>query len=640
MGPQTTAKTLWLSFRMSEYTDKPTANKRLNYNTRAEALHAGDLIHVGLGLPDDAPREAVLKAARAEIEREFKPPPKKATKRQRVQETLGLIRQIIIALPRDISEEQQQEMMRRYVGSLTKDGQAIAIVGIHRDSDGADGEGNPHAHVMLMDRKESRERASERARARELATGKAARIRQEYTFQLFHGREGKKPVRRHWRDLANGFLAEVGAPVRLEVDSFRELGIDREPTVHLGPGRRRAATERREWMGKARPDPLVYTEKAEGLNRRLDEVGEREAEADHMHAQVTRMQIETQQQAKALAEREADAARVVEAERAERERAQAEREQADACARGAAAAAEEARRAAEQAEKARLEKESEARQAAEREAEERKRREMLEETIGAVCGMLGITEQQFELDGWDRLSSHQRAGKVWERIETVGREESRADHAQHVAVLASKNTRIAALKRRRDALKKENDILTLNVENLDRDNTTLREQLTKVKAVARHLRRIAILWYKTLEYRAQTATLKLLRAILPTQDLEMPATAERGFETLRVHLGTEDTDADARARRHAAAVREREHLAEERRAMDDERARIQQDAAKIQTLAEALEGKAHRYGGDIAKEIKVISDTAKEMEERQRAEREAYQRALREGRVIFVDASK
>lgn len=640
MGPQTTAKALWLSFRVSEYTDKPTANKRLNYNTRAEALHAGDLIHVGLGLPDDAPREAVLKAARAEIEREFKPPPKKATKRQRVQETLGLVRQIIIALPRDLSEEQQQEMMRRYVRSLTKDGQAIAIVGIHRDSDGADGEGNPHAHLMLMDRKESRERASERARERELATGKAGRIRQEYTFQLFHGREGKKPVRRHWRDLANGFLAEVGAPVRLEVDSFRDLGIDREPTVHLGPGRRRAATEGREWMGKARPDPLVYTEKAEGLNRRLDEVREREAEADHMHAQLTRMQIETQQQAKALAEREAEVARVVEAERAERERAQAERELADAHARAAAAAAEEARRAAEQAEKARAEKESKARQAAEREAEERKRRETLEEAIGAISGMLGITEQQFERDGWDRLSGQQRAGKVWERIETIGREEARGDAAQHVAALERKNVRIRALKARRDNLKKENDLLTLNVENLDRDNTRLREKLEQMKGVARHLRRIAILWFKTLEYRAQTATMRLLRAILPSQDLEMPKDAEPGFEALRVHLGAEDTDADVRARADAAAVRERERIAAERQAMDEQRAKVVEDAQKIQVLAKALETKAHRYGGDIAREIRTISDTAKEMEERQRAEREAYHRALRDGRVIFFDASK
>ncbi len=640
MEPQTTAKTLWLSFRISELTNKATANKRLVYNTRAEALHEGDLIHIGLGLPEDAPREDVLEAARAEIVKEFKAPPKKAAKRQRVQETLGLVRQIIAALPRDISEDKQRELVRQYVKDLTKNGQAIAIVGIHRDSEGRDGDGNPHAHILLMDRKESRGSAAERAHQRELATGKVGRIRQEYTFQLFHDREGKKPVRRHWRDLANGFLAEVGAPVRIEVDSFKDLGIDREPTIHLGPGRRKAAEAGRAWEGKVRPDPMVYTEKAEGLNRRLDAVEEREAEVDHLHAQLTRMQIETQAERKALESREAEARRVVEAERTERKRAQSARDQAEAHARAQAAAAEDARRAARQAAQARAEQEAEARQAAEREAAERARRESLDATIGTICGMLGMTEQQFAEERWDRLSGEKRAGRLWERIETIGRQEARGDAAQHVAALKRKNVIIRALKARRDDLKKENDLLTLNVENLDRDNTRLREKLEQMKGVARHLRRIAILWFKTLEYRAQTATMRLLRAILPSQDLEIPKDAEPGFEALRAHLGAEDTDADVRARADAAAVRERERIAAERQAMDEQRAKVVEDAQKIQVLAKALETKAYRYGGDIAREIRTISDAAKEMEERQRAEGEAYHRALREGQVIFVDALK
>lgn len=282
-----TTRTLWLSFKISAFDGAPQALEHLKYNTRADAVQGADLMHVGLDVPADAPRDKVLAAARREIRNEFAPPDPKAKDERR-----GLVRQLIIALPRDITDEQQRDLVRRYIGDLTK-GRARAIVGIHRDSAAKDGKGNPHAHILLIDRQETEHSARKRAAERAKETGKTTRARKEYVMQVFTAREGKRAVRRHWRDLANGYLETVGAPVRLEVDSFRSLGIEREATVHEGPGRAQAAAAGRPYRGKDKPAP-------DRVNERIRRINERAEDVDHLMTEVARLEGENRDLQRAL----------------------------------------------------------------------------------------------------------------------------------------------------------------------------------------------------------------------------------------------------------------------------------------------------------------------------------------------------
>ncbi|WP_434616478.1 MobA/MobL family protein [Azospirillum sp. B2RO_4] len=280
-------RTLWLSFKISAFDGAPQALEHLKYNTRADAVQGADLMHVGFDVPAEAPRETVLATARKAIRDEFAPLDAKDEEERR-----GLVRQLIIALPRGISEEQQRELVRRYIGDLTK-GRARAIVGIHRDSAAKDGLGNPHAHILLIDRQETEHLAKKRAAERARETGKKTRARREYVMQIFTAREGKRAVRRHWRDLANGYLEAVGAPVRLEVDSFRSLGIEREATMHEGPGRAQAAAAGRPYKGKDKPPP-------ERVNERIRRINERAEEVDHLMTEVARLEGENRDLQRAL----------------------------------------------------------------------------------------------------------------------------------------------------------------------------------------------------------------------------------------------------------------------------------------------------------------------------------------------------
>ena len=63
-----------------------------------------------------------------------------------------LAREINIALPRELSKDQQAELIRDYAQTQFVDQGMIADIAIHRD----DPE-NPHAHIMLTTREISEE---------------------------------------------------------------------------------------------------------------------------------------------------------------------------------------------------------------------------------------------------------------------------------------------------------------------------------------------------------------------------------------------------------------------------------------------------------------------------------------------------
>lgn len=54
-------------------------------------------------------------------------------------------------------------------------------------------------------------------------------------LKLGRAREAIKSIRSHWAELANQHLAQAGHDVRIDHRTLKEQGIDRVPTVHLGP---------------------------------------------------------------------------------------------------------------------------------------------------------------------------------------------------------------------------------------------------------------------------------------------------------------------------------------------------------------------------------------------------------------------
>jgi Ti-type conjugative transfer relaxase TraA len=146
-------------------------------------------------------------------------------------------REVEFALPEELKDFEAIGLAREFVEREFVARGMIADLNVHWD------EGNPHAHVMLTMREVTPD-------------GFGQKVREWNRVGLLC------EWREHWADLANQHLMRAGYDVHVDHRSFKEQGIELEPTSHLG----KAVDEMR-----ARG---AYTERA----RQLEEVRERNAQ--------------------------------------------------------------------------------------------------------------------------------------------------------------------------------------------------------------------------------------------------------------------------------------------------------------------------------------------------------------------------
>ncbi len=147
-----------------------------------------------------------------------------------------LARDIEFALPQELSRELAIALARDFVRREFVTRGMIADLNVHWEPD------NPHVHLMLT--------------MRELyANGFGRKVTDWNKVALL------KEWRERWADLANEHLLRAGHDVRIDHRSYKEQGVELEPTSHLGK-----AVEEMEARGQ-------YAERA----RQLAEVRERNA---------------------------------------------------------------------------------------------------------------------------------------------------------------------------------------------------------------------------------------------------------------------------------------------------------------------------------------------------------------------------
>ncbi|WP_336866964.1 MobQ family relaxase [Peribacillus frigoritolerans] len=119
-------------------------------------------------------------------------------------------REINIALPRELSHQEQVELIRGYVQKEFVDQGMIADVAIHRDD-----KENPHAHVMLTTREISKEGFTVKNRD-------------------WNKKELLQQWREQWAEHANKSLEREGIQDRITHESHAKRNLIIFPTVHLG----------------------------------------------------------------------------------------------------------------------------------------------------------------------------------------------------------------------------------------------------------------------------------------------------------------------------------------------------------------------------------------------------------------------
>lgn len=218
-----------MAYRAGEKLRDPNTGQAFDYSRKA-ALDADGfgILHAEIMLPYGAPawmgdRQALIDAVEASERRK----------------DAQLFREIELSLPRELTLDQQIELVRAFVQSAFVSKGMAADIAIH-DERASDGGRNPHAHILLT--------------MREIGpNGFGRKVRAWNSPTLL------KEWRATWAEMANERLAELGFERRLDHRSHRERGIEVEPDIYVGPRAKRAfegviATVRAEQRAQVREE--------------------------------------------------------------------------------------------------------------------------------------------------------------------------------------------------------------------------------------------------------------------------------------------------------------------------------------------------------------------------------------------------
>jgi len=164
-----------------------------------------------------------------------------------------LAREVEITLPRELTKEQQIELVRSFIRDEFVSKGMVADVAIHRP-DASDGDEQPHAHVLLTMRpldarsetgfsatkerdwneREDIARAVADARKRYNDTGLEE---DKFKLEAVEAQRNVNVWRADWAAYANRFLAEAGSHARIDHRTLEAQGIFRTPQPNIGLAR-------------------------------------------------------------------------------------------------------------------------------------------------------------------------------------------------------------------------------------------------------------------------------------------------------------------------------------------------------------------------------------------------------------------
>ena len=207
----TTHARIWDARKAAAY--RSGSKLETDHNRAFDFTRKEDVIYSNVLTPDDAPAWASNRQALwNKVEQ--------AEKRKDAR----LARDIIAALPRDLSREQQIALVNEFVRQEFTNQGMVADVNIH-EKDASDGGRNPHVHIMLTTRNLD-------------GDGFASKKEKSWDGEFKGYGFGKGETVEHWRaafeKLSNEYLEDAGADSRVSLKSYHAQGIDKIPQKHLG----------------------------------------------------------------------------------------------------------------------------------------------------------------------------------------------------------------------------------------------------------------------------------------------------------------------------------------------------------------------------------------------------------------------
>ena len=144
-----------------------------------------------------------------------------------------LFKEIEAALPRELTPEQQRELVKAFVHAIVDSERLPYSIAIHSGEDES-GEWNPHFHLIISERmNDNIPRTAgqwfKRYNPEDPVKG-GARKTDSLKPQTWLER-----TRKLWADLVNAALERAGHDARIDHRTLEAQGIERVPQIHLGP---------------------------------------------------------------------------------------------------------------------------------------------------------------------------------------------------------------------------------------------------------------------------------------------------------------------------------------------------------------------------------------------------------------------
>ena len=152
-----------------------------------------------------------------------------------------LARNFIVALPKELSLEENKKLIREFIQDNFVSKGMIADFAIHQEND--DGNGNIHAHIMTTVRplnqdgtwgaKSKKEYLLDEQGNKILGKNGKPKTR-KIDLTDWNNKENAEKWREHFATLCNQYLEKAGEQKRVDHRSYKRQGKEEIPTIHLG----------------------------------------------------------------------------------------------------------------------------------------------------------------------------------------------------------------------------------------------------------------------------------------------------------------------------------------------------------------------------------------------------------------------
>ena len=187
-------------------------------------------------------------------------------------------REFEIALPRELDPKQRIELIQDFIAQEIGKKYPYQLA-IHNPK-AMDGLEQPHAHLMFNERlqdgierdpeqyfKRYNRKTPETGGAKKDNTGKDPKTR----------KEEMKDLRQRWQDISNRHLERAGLDTRIDMRSYQDQGIDKDPEKKLLPSQAKNLEIREALMQSRQADRVVQSYEFGDLSKDLEQIQQRQS---------------------------------------------------------------------------------------------------------------------------------------------------------------------------------------------------------------------------------------------------------------------------------------------------------------------------------------------------------------------------